>query len=100
VFYELLEVTPDQAEQAITALLGEAGYVGEAPKIGKNGQYSIRYMKAKAATITVTYFPDLADKPENSAAKSMVSISWQTKKAPKTEVKGEVSSDSGGRAAQ
>lgn len=83
VVYELLDATPGEAEVAVTDVLARAGYAGEAPKPGKNGQYSIRYKKAKRPAITVTFYPKLAKKPANPAAKSMVALTWQTKKAPK-----------------
>lgn len=83
VVYELLEATPDQADSAVGSVLEQAGYRLADRKEGKNGQFSIRYKKKKAATITVTYYPKLAKKPANPDAKSMVALSWQTKKAPK-----------------
>lgn len=83
VVFELLEATPDQSEAAVTATLAQAGYKAGAPKAGKSGKYSVKYKKKKAANITATYYPKLAKKPANPAAKSMVALSWQTKKAPK-----------------
>jgi|GEM_PF-2175870 len=83
VTYELLEAMPDQSQAAVTAALSPAGYVADEPKPGKNGRFSIKYKKKKAATITATFYPKLAKKPANPAAKSMVDLSWQTKAAPK-----------------
>ncbi|MFT4257005.1 MAG: hypothetical protein QM599_08635 [Pseudoxanthomonas sp.] len=83
--YELLEATPDQARDVVTAKLAEAGYVAGEPKPSKKkeGQYSIKYKKKKAASVTVYFYPKLAKKPANPAAKSMIAFDWQTKKAPK-----------------
>lgn len=84
VVYELLEATPDQTEAIVTTLFANAGYAAGAPKKSKKkGVYSIKYAKKKARTITVTFYPRLAKKPANPAAKSMVALSWQTRKAPK-----------------
>lgn len=86
VAYELLEATPGQARDVVTAKLAEAGYVaGEAtPDKKKEGQYSIKYKKKKAPTITVIFYPTLVKKPINPAARSMIAMSWQVKKAPET----------------
>lgn len=81
--YELLEATPDQAETAVTAVFSRAGYKGEEAKPGKDGQFTIRYRKRGAPNVIATFYPGLAKKPANPAAKSMVAFSWQTKKAPK-----------------
>ena len=81
--FELLEATPEQAQSAVTKALSQAGYVGEAPKAGRNDRYSIRYKKEGAPNLNVTFFPVLARTPANPDAKSMITISWQTKRAPK-----------------
>lgn len=87
VVYELLEAGPNQAEAAVTGVLVAAGYAAEEPKEGKNGRFSIRYKKPKAPNITATFYPQLAKKPASPDAKSMVALSWQTKRAPKAKAK-------------
>jgi len=81
--YELLEATPDQAQSQVTVMLARAGYKAGEAKPGKDGKVGVVYRKKKAPTLTATFYPGLAKKPANPAAKSMVAFSWQTKKAPK-----------------
>lgn len=85
VTYELLEVTPKHARSIVVAGMYEAGFAAGKvkPKKGKKGQYSIAFKKKKKATIKVIFYPKLARKPANPAAKSMIAFDWQTKKAPK-----------------
>ena len=83
--YELLEATPDQARSIVVAKMGKAGFVaGRAkPDKRKEGQYSIAFKKKKKAGVNVIFYPKLARKPANPAAKSMIAFDWQTRKAPK-----------------
>jgi hypothetical protein len=66
----------------VSAAFQRAGFRAETPVKGKNGRYSINYKKPKAATVTVTFFPNLPKRPANPAAKSRITLTWQTRKAP------------------
>lgn len=81
--FELLDAPPDRAEAVIAASLARADYVGDEAKPGKSGRYSVRYRKKGAPTITATYHPELASSPANPEAQSMVTLTWQIKRAPR-----------------
>lgn len=82
--FELLEADHVHAEAVVTEALVSDAYAPEAPKLGKEGWYSIRYRKSGEPNITVTFYPRLPRRTAHPAAKSMVAFSWQTKAAPRT----------------
>lgn len=80
---ELLEQTPQQSRDAVTAALVAQGYVAGAVGEKKDGRSEIVFKKAKAPSLRVTFYPALADKPANPSAKSMVKFDWIAKREPR-----------------
>lgn len=81
--FELLSAEPQDAQTVVSEALVRSGYSPDDAKPGAGGKISIQYRKPKSPSINVVFFPELAKQPANPDAKSMVSLSWQIKPAPK-----------------